>query len=138
MGRNQEFRTYLFKLFFHYFGNKDLFSKLKSGEAVLMNEEELAFFYDSFTQVDDEHPENSVDPDLKIVAESMVRSAFKNFQERTLLIEQASRKKISQIASVELSVLFMALEESILMKETPKKVIINEAINITKEYSTKE
>jgi len=55
-----------------------------------------------------------------------------------LIVQQAHNWELSRIAPVDRNVLRLAIFELLQCPETPVNVVINEAIEIAKKYSTEE
>jgi len=70
---------------------------------------------------------------------SMVKGIIKEHQElETILVKYLKNWKLSRISKIEHTILVMAIFELKYHPEVPGKVVINEAIELGKKYSTKE
>ena len=74
----------------------------------------------------------------RVFAIRLVEGALANLEAIDGLISQhTERWRLERMAMVDRNVLRMAICE-FLQEDTPKKVVINEALEITKKYSTRE
>lgn len=72
-------------------------------------------------------------------AETLVRGTIENKNEIDKLISEYSQNwSIERMPTVDRNILRLATYEFLKMQETPVKVIINEAVEIAKIYSTSE
>jgi len=77
--------------------------------------------------------------DVKDFAESLFLRTIKNQEELDEILQDHSRNwRIERLAVVDKLILRFALAEFLFFEEIPTKVTINEAIEISKEYSTKK
>lgn len=73
---------------------------------------------------------------LNVLEDKTVDEILKSSQELdNLILEVAPERPISEINKVDLAILRMILFES-KNKQTPKKVLINEAVELAKEFGT--
>jgi N utilization substance protein B len=69
----------------------------------------------------------------------LVRGFFKHRDEIDGRLKQYSQHwKLSRMSTVDRNILRMAVYELLFYRETPPKVVINEALEIAKKYSTPE
>ena len=77
--------------------------------------------------------------DLKDFSESLFLRTIKNQEELDDILQEHSRNwRIERLAVVDKLILRFALAEFLFFEEIPTKVTMNEAIEISKEYSTKK
>jgi transcription antitermination protein NusB len=70
---------------------------------------------------------------------SMVKGIVKNYDElETILVKYLKNWKLSRISKIENTILILAIYELKYQPDVPGKVVINEAIELGKKYSTKE
>ena len=70
---------------------------------------------------------------------SMVKGILKHHVEiEEILVKYLKNWKLSRISKIEHTIFMMAIYELKYMPETPGKVVINEALELGKKYSTKE
>jgi N utilization substance protein B len=80
-----------------------------------------------------------VDEDVRSYATRLVRGAFAHLDEIDQRIaEHATHWRLPRMASVDRNVLRIAVYEMLYEAETPKVVVIDEAIEIARRYSTYE
>lgn len=106
---------------------------LKSIYAIEHSDSDIDEVFDSISD-----PENISEKYKKFAAE-----LFKSVRERKEwaddLIEQYSKNwKLERIADIDRNIMEMALTELEIFIDTPVKVVINEAIELAKEFSTAE
>ena len=83
--------------------------------------------------------------DLKISADqeafvmSIVRGILKNIDPLEEIVTKYLKNwKLSRLSKIEHTLLIMATYELLFSKEVPEKVVINEALELSKKYSSKE
>lgn len=70
---------------------------------------------------------------------SMAKGILEHVQElETLVVQHLKNWKLQRLSRIEHTLLIMAAYELKFQPETPFKVVINEAIELAKKYSTKE
>jgi len=70
---------------------------------------------------------------------SLVKGIIKEHKEvENILVKYLKNWKLSRISKIEHTILIMAIYELKFLPEVPGKVVINEAIELGKKYSTKE
>lgn len=78
-------------------------------------------------------------PDAQVFVATMVKGILKNHVEiEEILVKYLKNWKLSRISKIEHTIFIMAIYELKYHPETPGKVVINEAIELGKKYSTKE
>jgi transcription antitermination protein NusB len=83
--------------------------------------------------------EKGLPQDTQGFAKKIVAHALKNREQIDGLIEKyALNWKLDRIAAVDLAVFRMALAEMLFISSTPPIVVIDEAVEIAKHYSTME
>jgi len=92
-------------------------------------EEVIGFFWELFEP----------DPEGRDFTEKLVRGTVEHLEELDQSIQEVSiHWKISRMAFVDRNILRMAAYELFYIKEVPKRVTLNEAIEIAKRYGTEE
>jgi N utilization substance protein B len=82
------------------------------------------------------HP---VDPDARGFADGLVRGTKHNERKIDDLISQyAENWELDRMAVVDRNILRQGIFELLWMREAPAKVVINEAIEVAKKFSTQE
>ncbi|AFS78393.1 N utilization substance protein B-like protein [Gottschalkia acidurici 9a] len=82
---------------------------------------------------------NKLRSDERLYVDEVVKGVISNIEKIDEVIEQNSQGwKIKRIAKVDLSILRISIFEIMFKSEIPYQVSINEAINISKEYSTND
>ena len=116
---------------------KDKFSELANNKAEL--EQEIQKFNESYTIEDDEHTENTLNPEVQSLAFELIYSIFQNFGELEEKIKPFIKSgTIETIDRVKRLGLLLGGSEILYSAKTPLKVAINEAVNITQKYSNVE
>jgi N utilization substance protein B len=78
-------------------------------------------------------------PDSQVFVATMVKGILKHHAElEEILVKYLKNWKLSRISKIEHTIFIMAIFELKYNPETPGKVVINEAIELGKKYSTKE
>jgi transcription antitermination protein NusB len=78
-------------------------------------------------------------PESLAVVTTMVKGILKNTTElEEILVKYLKNWKLSRISKIEHTIFMMAIYELKFVPEVPGKVVINEAIELGKKYSTKE
>lgn len=77
--------------------------------------------------------------DVRVFAEALVRGTLANQPKIDELIERfAERWELDRMAVVDRNVIRAGICELVWMSDVPAKVVINEAIEIARKYSTEE
>lgn len=77
--------------------------------------------------------------DVQVFVATMVKGILKHHMElEEILVKYLKNWKLSRISKIEHTIFIMAIFELKYHPETPGKVVINEAIELGKKYSTKE
>lgn len=96
-------------------------------------------FETSYNEQDIEHPDNKIAPDMKFFAHKLIKKVLENEE---VLKEKVSllllKRTIKTLDKVDLSILLLGACELTQVEETPRTVVINEAINLAKKYGTKD
>jgi len=78
-------------------------------------------------------------PEIKEFADCLIRGVLEKLVEiDTFISAHVSNWKFSRIATVDRNILRLGSYELMEMKNTPKAVIINEAVELAKNYSTED
>src|SRR5215468_5854705 len=89
---------------------------------------------DTFFQEQEKEPEGIVE-----FARRLVKGTVEHVEEIDRLIQRhAEHWRLDRMATVDRNLLRMATQEFMFDKETPKTVVINEAIEIARRFSTQE
>ncbi len=82
---------------------------------------------------------SDMDPEVREFAEKLFEVAYERAGEINSVIEKHARNwRMERMAAVDRNLLRAAVAEFLAMPETPRPVIINEAIEIARRYSTPE
>lgn len=105
----------------------------------------LASFWQNFRFADDAlgEPLETVDNPLPTAARSFAETLVKGVIEYRAVIDREIRDaaknwSLERMATVDLSILRICIYELLYQPDVPKRVAINEAIEISKRYGTKE
>jgi len=89
----------------------------------------------SYHEKDSEHTENFIDSEAKDFSKKIIMGVLKNGKELEATINQCLDKwKMDNLSKIDLTILLLGTFELVSMKDTPEKVIINEAINMAKKF----
>ncbi|MBA4349081.1 MAG: transcription antitermination factor NusB [Thermodesulfovibrio sp.] len=79
------------------------------------------------------------DPDVRAFTEDLIFGTVKNLEEIDVLIQKVAEKwRLLRMASIDRNILRFSTYELLFRKDIPAAVTINEAIEISKKYSTLE
>lgn len=85
-----------------------------------------------------EATETELHPQSLEYSKSLISKCLSHHKEVVDTISQTSKNwKVERMNSVDLSVLKIGVTEILFLKDTPRKVVINEAINMAKEFGGK-
>lgn len=136
-------RAYAFKFLYsllHPKSSEEKKTLLKSEDLLSALTKALEQFNSSYFEPDEEHLQNEILP-LK------VQNFSRDLIEKVLLQEEdlkdvirpyLKRRTLEQLDRVEITVLLMASAELKGFEDTPAKVVMNEAIELSKQYGSKE
>ncbi len=131
-------REYAFKFIYRLF--LDDFSEEK--DSIVTEDakftDAIIEFEESYIKEDEEHIGNGLNPSIQNHGQKLIKGFLT--EEKTILgtIEKNLNKRaLSSIGTIEKAVLSLGAYE-ILFEETPKKVVLNEYINLVKKFGTKE
>lgn len=80
-----------------------------------------------------------LDSEAQAYITTMVKGILKNHQDlEEILVKYLKNWKLSRISKIEHTIFMMAIYELKFHPEVPGKVVINEALELGKKYSTKE
>ncbi len=80
-----------------------------------------------------------LDPPALATVSTIVKGILKNHEDlEEILVRYLKNWKLSRISKIEHTIFMLAIYELKYMPEIPGKVVINEAIELGKKYSTKE
>ena len=136
---NTTSRTYAFKFLYRLL--LDDFSALKDE---LKNDPEnlddaFSEFEVSYSEEDKEHPNNSLDPKMRMMAQKLIHGVLNNENDlREKIGSVLTNRKISSLEKVDYTLLLLGGFELLKFKEAPRNVILNEYINLGREFGTEE
>jgi N utilization substance protein B len=79
------------------------------------------------------------DPSIVVFARQLVTRTVEHVEQIDALIQRhAEHWRLDRMATVDRNLLRLATQEFLVDKETPKTVVINEAIEIARRFSTQE
>lgn len=128
-------REYAFKFLY-----KNLMPEFKNDKEKLITDQNflsksLAEFDISFSELDDEHPNNILDQNSKTFAQSLIIGALK---EETQSLESiqlfSTNKNVEKVDKMNIAVLLLGIFEIKSNSSTSSAVFINEYVNIAKKY----
>lgn len=131
-------RVYAFKFIYHLF-----LKQFEADKEALLSDnsklkEVIEEFEDSYMAQDDEHLNNALNPEIQAFGKSLIAGALKSEEEIISNLSPLIKKRsYASIEPMERAIMQLATYE-ILKLETPKKVVINEYLNINKEYGQSE
>jgi transcription antitermination protein NusB len=95
----------------------------------------LQQFDKSYRELDPEHPDNISTSQIRKLAEPLIQGVIEHIDEIEKRVEALlTNWKMKNIDKVAQTVLFLSTFELLYMKETPIKVVINEAVNLAKKF----
>ena len=122
---------------------KALFSKIFLEETEFKNSMDLAFSEDAviwFEENEDENEENllkNMNEKDRIFFTELIKGIIENLDRLNEIIEDNLKSwKIIRIAKTDLAILQLAVYEILYRDDIPDSVIINEAVELGKEYGT--
>ena len=142
LSKRTQAREYAFK--FLYRLQLEEFSQAKAAlTSGSQKEDEMSIaieeFDTSYNEQDLEHPDNQITPDMKFFANKLIKNVLENEDSLKDTISALLLKRtINTLDKVDLSILLLGACELTQVEETPRTVVINEAINLAKKYGTKD
>ena len=131
MNNLTQIREFCFQYLFHL--QLPIFETLRSELTIEGSDDSLIDSIQEFKETTNHLFEN----DENILVMSRIKGALSNYKILETLIEKnLTNWKISRLSKVDLTNLILATYELKFEKNTPKKVIINEAIEITNKFGT--
>lgn len=101
-------------------------------------EQEITEFDESFSEADTEHPDNLLNDQVRTYAHQLIEGVLENYNEiEKILTENLVKWSLERLDKLDLSLLLMGIYE-LYYQDTPKKVVINEAVKLAKKYGTKD
>lgn len=131
-------REYAFKFIYRLF--LDNFASEKEG---FLNDKDnfitaITEFEESYVKEDEEHQENQLNPTIQTHGQKLIKGFLAHSKEIAKAIEPNLQKRnLNSVGQIEKSVLCLGVYE-LLFEDTPKKVVLNEYINLVKKYGSKE
>ena len=131
-------REYSFKfLYFLLFeGDKTYLESLENDESSL--DELINVFNESYIESDKEHPDNVLNSEILFFAKQVLGHTTTHLEEIKSIILPHISEKSQKNNKIEFAILMLAIGEHQSFPDTPRKVIMNETINIGKKFGTKE
>jgi N utilization substance protein B len=132
-------REYAFKFLY-----KNLMPEFQSEKDDFLNNRSnfnlaLSEFDKSFSEMDDEHPNNVIDNNSKNFAEELILGALISEKDSRLIIEKfLTNKKLEKVDRMNLTVLLLGVYEIKTDKTSSPGIFINEYVNIAKKYCPPE
>lgn len=105
------------------------------------NARELAFktIYSKFFNADDSEELDVADKDSLEFISKILKTFAQNYEEiNTIISENLKGYTIQRLYKIDLAIITLAVIELKFIKETPKEVVINEAVELAKKYSTEK
>ena len=105
------------------------------------NARELAFktIYSKFFNADDSDELECADVDSMNFITKILKSFAQNYEEiNTIISTHLKGYTIERLYKIDLAIIMLAVVELKFIKETPKEVVINEAVELAKKYSTEK
>ncbi len=126
-------REFAFQFMFHL--QLPIFEEKKASLTTNYQESELGLLYKEIKM--------TINPELALDQENfaltIIKATLKNYQSIQSLIEKnLTNWKLDRISKVDFTILLTALAELLYHKDTPDKVVINEAIELAKKFGSEE
>lgn len=105
------------------------------------NARELAFktIYSKFFNTDEEDELDLTDRDALDFITKILKSFAQNYEEiNNIISKHLKGYTVERLYKIDLAIIMLAVVELKYMNETPKEVIINEAVELAKKYSTEK
>lgn len=136
-------RSYAFKFLYGLMLPKFKETKetlMRSSQIDLELEKQIQTFDVSYFEPDAEHTSNeSMPPSVRKLAFDLIKGVLTHEEKlRTEISSVLQKWKIDQLDKVDLTVLLLGAYELHFMKDTPAKVVINEAVNMSKQYGSND
>jgi transcription antitermination protein NusB len=134
-------REYAFKFVYHLQleKNASLVERMKSSSDPIadLDAERLAFDL-SFFEEDPEHPGNTLPEDARFFAFTMINTILSSYESLKEELKPFLRGwTLERVDKTDLCVVLLGMAE-IKKNSTPKNVVINEAVNLSKKYGNKD
>lgn len=95
----------------------------------------LADFDPSFSEPDREHPDNALTPEMQAYGKKLIESFIANQKDIKASVKPFLKiQDLDKVKRVDLFALFMGSLELHYFSDVPRKVAINEAINLAKKF----
>jgi N utilization substance protein B len=126
-------REFAFQFMFHL--QLPIFEEKKASLTTNYQESELGLLYKEIKM--------TINAELALDQENfaltIIKATLKNYQSIQSLIEKnLTNWKLDRISKVDFTILLTALAELLYHKDTPDKVVINEAIELAKKFGSEE
>lgn len=102
---------------------------------------ELAFktIYSRFFNHDENEEIELADKDSLVFVTKILNAFAQNYEEiNSIISSHLKGYTIERVYKIDLAIIMLAVVELKFVKETPKEVVINEAIELAKKYSTEK
>lgn len=111
---------------------------LSSAEASARVESELNLYFSHLFPEEELDPKD-LSPEVETFARRLVEGVAKNSQEIDDTVQQASQNwRLERMSRVDRNVLRLAVFEMLHLSESPRRVVINEAIELAKKFGTQD
>ena len=105
------------------------------------NARELAFktIYSKFFNTDDNDEMELTDREAMEFITKILKAFAQNYEEINEIISSHLKGyTVERVYKIDLAIIMLAVVELKFIKETPKEVVINEAVELAKKYSTEK
>ena len=105
------------------------------------NARELAFktIYSKFFNTDDNDKMELTDREAMEFITKILKAFAQNYEEINEIISSHLKGyTVERVYKIDLAIIMLAVVELKFIKETPKEVVINEAVELAKKYSTEK
>lgn len=128
-------RHYAFKFLFQFQSQQSIPSDIALNELDNILEE----FDQTYVEPDREHPDNVIDHEIKNYAAKLIRLVLTHEDEiKNKISPLLTKGGIDDVNMVNRLAVILGTTELLYCADIPAKVVINESINLAKEYGTKE
>ncbi|EQC50103.1 putative transcription antitermination factor NusB [Bacteriovorax sp. BSW11_IV] len=99
----------------------------------------LEEFDTSYIERDKEHPENDLTPNIKNFGTGLIQGAIEKLPElKDKIAPFLNKRTFTTLEKVDATILLLAVYEMTYMTQTPKNVVINEAVEMAKKFGGAE
>ncbi len=138
MAKGHAKKTLARKYAFKFLYQKSL-EDYHNGTAADRLEDEMTEFDESYLAPDDEHADNELEQETRFFGRRLVLDTFSNIAEVTgFLAPCLEPRSIDKLDHLERTLILLGATEMLTRQETPRPVIINEYIEMAKEYGNQK